>query len=203
MRNSTKLLALSFILVIVSSSVLGLTASIGNARMVIRLNVGEEIEKYVLVKNVNNVSVNINVSASGDLEKYIKIKDNNFVLEPEEEKKAYFTISPKKNGTFETLIRVSFTPAEGKDPGAGLASTVIVIVSGASEEDETNSVLDSINISGTIQKLFGKKSEENSNLPLLILTSTIVVLVVVLLVLLAKKRRRKNVGDIHKTKKQI
>ena len=78
-----------------------------------------------------------------------------------------------------------------------------MIVSGASEEDETNSVLDSINISGTIQKLFGKKSEENSNLPLLILTSTIVVLVVVLLVLLAKKRRRKNVGDIHKTKKQI
>ena len=45
------------ILILISSISLvhAITGSIGNARMVLRVNVGDTIEKYILVKNVNDI----------------------------------------------------------------------------------------------------------------------------------------------------
>ncbi len=112
--------------------VLAVTASIGNARMILRANVGETIQKSILVKNINNETINIEIDASGDLEKDIKILDNNFTLAPGEEKNARFTIKITKNGAFENRINVKFfSPTEQK--GVALSSNVVVMVNDGSD----------------------------------------------------------------------
>ena len=120
-----------FIVVLLISNVIAITGAIGNARMILRVNEGDEIEKYVLVKNVNEVKVDIIVSASGDLQDYIDIKDKEFSLNAGDEKKAYFIIKVPKEGTTESKINVQFTPDEGN--GVGLSSTVIVIAEDTGE----------------------------------------------------------------------
>ena len=84
MRNK-KILLLSFIsIVIIISNILivsALTASIGNSRMVLRLDKGETIERSILVRNVNSFPVNIELAATGD--SYInsgKFAVGNFLL---------------------------------------------------------------------------------------------------------------------------
>src|SRR4030042_6658057 len=110
----------AFILI---ENVLAITGSIGNAGMIIQATTGEEIEKYVLVKNVNDVPLDINLSASGELAGSVDIKDREFTLNAGEEKKAYFTIKALMPGTTETQINIAFTPEDGH--GVGLSSTVI------------------------------------------------------------------------------
>jgi len=115
------ILIISFI-----NSVAAITGSIGNARMILRVDQGDEIRKYILVKNVNDVPVNIDIFASGDLADDISFEENKFSLEPGEDKKAYFKIKVKKAGTTETKINVQFAPTD-EGNGVGLSSTVIVI----------------------------------------------------------------------------
>ena len=118
-------LILLFIMVFMSS-VCAITGSIGNARMILRAETGDKIEKYILVKNTNDIPVNIELSVSGDLEKDIEIKDAEFSLGPNEKKKAYFVIKVREEGTTETKINVKFSPVD-EGNGVGLSSTVIVI----------------------------------------------------------------------------
>ena len=133
-----KVLGVILLLTVILSSInfaSAITGSIGNARMILRPDVGEQIEKYILVKNVNDVAVDIELFTSGDLEEDINIVDSAFRLEAGEEKRAYFTIDIKKSGSSETSVNVQFTPVDGKN-GVGLSSTVIVIATG---EDIDNS----------------------------------------------------------------
>lgn len=102
-----------------------ITGSIGNARILINADVGDSIEKYILVRNINNVEVNIQLSASGDLSEDIDILDKEFILAPGEEKKVYFTIDIKEEGTTESYIDVEFIPLTGES--VGLKSTITVI----------------------------------------------------------------------------
>lgn len=111
--------------IILSQLSWAITASIGNSRMVLRIGVGENVERYILVKNVNDESVTIILTSSGDLADNIKLKENSFILAPGEEKKAYFGIIAKEAGTKEGRINVEFKPEEGNS--AGLASIVTVI----------------------------------------------------------------------------
>lgn len=124
------------LLVLLSSNVFAITANIGNARMVLRANVGDTIEKSILVKNINNDSIVINMTVSGDNEKDIKIIDNNFILSSGQEKEAKFTIKVTKSGTFEDKINVYFfSPSENK--GVGLSSNIVLIVNGSEEDNST------------------------------------------------------------------
>lgn len=134
-NSSAMMTRLSFVVIglalicLMIGNVMAITASIGNARMILRANVGDTIEKSILVKNVNNETINIEVFASGDLEKNIKILDNNFTIDAGQEKNARFTIKVSKTGTTESQVNVKFfSPTEKK--GVGLTSTVIVIASG-------------------------------------------------------------------------
>ena len=152
------------------SSVYAITGSIGNARMIVRVEQGEEIEKYILVKNVNDVSVDVELFAVGDLAEDIEIEDTEFTLQGGDERKAYFTIKVRDAGTSETKINVKFSPTDGGN-GVGLSSTVIVIAKekegvdffeklfgGGSEdnEDEEN------NGDGGVSVGFGEKQEKNA-----------------------------------------
>jgi len=131
-KNSTvKLRLLGFLFLIIffgflSSASATFTGSIGNARMILKVEQGDEIEKYILVKNVNEVNADIELFATGDLADYTKIREDKFSLQAGEDKKAYFTIKAEKAGTTETRINVKFTPSDGGN-GVGLSSTVIVI----------------------------------------------------------------------------
>ncbi len=122
-------LLLSFV-----SGVYAITGSIGNAKMILRPDVGEEVRRSILVKNVNDIALDISLKASGDLVNDIKIEDDEFRLEAGDERKAYFTIKTKNPGTFENKINVKFSPVDGGD-GVGLISTVILIAEGESEDD--------------------------------------------------------------------
>ena len=134
----TILFAIVMIYVIFSISIVSaITGSIGNARMILRVDQGDLIEKSILVKNINSVSVDVELSASGDLEKNIKIIDDKFTLPPGQDKKAYFTIDVKEAGSFESKINVKFSPSEGGN-GVGLSSTVIVIAGDGSGTDDVN-----------------------------------------------------------------
>lgn len=130
--------SLIMLVILFLGNVLAVTASIGNARMILRANVGDTIQKTILVKNINNESINIELFASGDLEKDIKILDNNFTLAPGSEKDARFTIKIAKEGAFENKINVKFfSPTEQK--GVVLSSNVVVMVNQVNEAEEVNS----------------------------------------------------------------
>jgi len=199
--KTRKLIGISLVLLItinLLASVSAITASIGNGRMILRLEKGETIEKYIKVINNNNVSVNINLTASGDLADWIKIKDGAFTLQQGEEKKAYFEIKVKELGTTEGSIDVKFTPTDGKN-GVGLSSTIIVIAKGEGEweeeeideEEENTNEEDSgvnINTGNAIGNLSGINL--NPGLLIILLMGIVLVLLIVLLALLARKKQR-------------
>jgi len=175
------LLALSLL-----GEVMAITGSIGNARMIIQATTGEEIEKYVLVKNVNDAPVDINITASGGLADRIEIKEKQFRLNAGEEKQAYFTIKALKPGTTETQINVAFTPQNGS--GVGLSSTVIVVAKGEevqdSEENDNNADNDPSNITGAFAAspvLIG-----------LLSTTVILALFIILLAVYSQKVKKKK-----------
>ena len=136
MKNAYLLPAILFMSLFLILPASAITGSIGNARMILRLEKGETIEKSILVKNVNDIAVEIEMFASGDLEGYIEIKDEKFTLQPDEEKKAGFTLEAGEDGTTESRINVKFTPTDGGN-GVGLSSTIIVVTGTDSDDDAT------------------------------------------------------------------
>ncbi|MBS3079123.1 hypothetical protein J4218_03305 [Candidatus Pacearchaeota archaeon] len=193
------------IVVVLMGNVLAVTASIGNARMILRAQVGDTIEKSILVKNVNNESVKIEIFASGDLVKDIKILDSNFTLEPGEEKDARFTIKITKEGAFENKINVKFTSfTEGK--GVALSSNVVVMVLKDNESisPDTNDSLD--NTDNT------DNTGENTIKPIgplvLLLSITGIILLIFFVVLIVyyskagKKEKEENNSDVKEENKK-
>ena len=119
--------------------VYGLTASIGNARMVIHTEVEEGkttvIEKYVRVNNVNEVPVTITLDPRGDLIGITEIEDKTFTLQPGESKDANFKVTLKYGGNYEGQIGVGFQSLEGGS-GVGLSSTIIIIAGGPQDPNK-------------------------------------------------------------------
>jgi len=126
--------AIFLVLLVMVSCVSAIQGRIGNARIVVREDIGETVERYIRVENGNDFSVNITLTAFGDLEENINIIDNEFTLAPEEEKNAYFTIYIEEEGIKEGSIYVEFIPPAGN--GIGLISTIIVLA-GAEETPES------------------------------------------------------------------
>ena len=196
-----KYLILAIILLILNSFLASaITASIGNSRMVLRPAFGETLERSILVKNVNNVKVDIELSASGDLADSIKIEDDKFSLQPNQEKKAIFTIKASEKGTTESKIMVKFTPEEGN--GVVLTSTIIVIISGTSVSNEEESEDDSgVSVSPGLNE--DTNQDNNSKIafsPMLILGISTLVLFLILFVLVlytTKSKKKKRGKEVH------
>lgn len=134
MKIGRKFLVLGLVVFLLAASVSAITGSIGNARMVLRLEKGETIEKYILVKNINDVPVTVSLNVVGDLADDVELRDESFVLNAGAEKKAYFTLKATSDETTETKINIKFVPEDGST--VGLSSTIIVLVSGDEETDE-------------------------------------------------------------------
>lgn len=185
---------------ILASGVFAIAGNIGNGRMVLRAETGEEVEKYILVINVNNVSLDIKVFASGDLEKYIDIKDKEFTLAPGEEKKAYFTIKAVKPGTTESEINIKFIPEDGN--GVGLSSIITFIAKGEdksswfswlSNKDEENN--DDENSSASDGA--GNTDDKGKvSLAIALSFTAVIFLVLVILLFIAAKKAKKSEKEI-------
>lgn len=200
------------------SLVNAITGSIGNARMVLRVNTGDKVEKYVLVKNVNEVPVNIELIKSGDLADYIEIKENNFTLAPGQDRKVYFTIDIREPGTSESKINVKFSPKEVGN-GVGLSSTIIVIAEGSKKSffdfftgnNEEENIDENQTVSFGLTKEKNENSEtqetqEKTNFNILMLYSLItLILFAVLLSLLVylKNKNKYKRGETIKLKKNV
>jgi len=178
---------LFFVFLILIGFVSGITGSIGNARMILRAETGDTIDKYILVKNVNNISLDVELSASGDLAEYIDILDDSFRLEPESEKKAEFVINVERPGTTQGTIDVKFTPIDGKN-GVGLMSTIIVIAEkgswwdwGDDEEDASREVIDNRSqVTGITGGVVGVS--DSGNIFMVVIVGMILILLVLIVV---------------------
>ncbi len=131
-----------------------LTASIGNARMILR-PVFEEgktttIDKSILVKNVNNISIKASLEPDDRYKKIIEIFDNEFILQPNESRNARFRITLKSGGRYEGKILVSFASADPsvKANSVGLSSTIIILAEGP--------------VTGEYDKVMGQDAEDES-----------------------------------------
>ena len=208
-----------FILVVLLSSFLvsAVTGKIGNGRMVLNMEVGDTIERYVNVINDNNEPVNITIFVTGDLKDDFNLEETNFILEPNTEKKVYFSYKAKESGTYETKINIQFAPLEGKN-GVGLSSTVIIKVYGQGDSpDDTNTSSDtnsendtgSVSVRPNIGSVMGG-NKESSFKPIYLLGISTVILLLVFLGLLyfvySKKARGVKGGvanNGNKIKKEI
>jgi hypothetical protein len=194
-----------FLLIIFSSvsPVLAITGSIGNARMVLRAEKGEEIQKYILVKNVNDVPVNIELFPTGDLEDSIFIIDSEFSLSAGEEKKAYFTIKAQKEGTTETKVNVKFTPQD-EGNGVGLSSTIILIVGG--ENSNTNSGNSEDNNTGFSfdikNPVTGKVTGDGlGTVGIAVMVTAIVFIIFIVIAVFAYKKNKRSDGNTIRIRK--
>ncbi len=130
----TTILAI-LILMSVVAQVSAITGRLGNSRMILRLDVGEEVRRNLVIENVNDIPLTIELVASGDLAGNIRFEENEFTLQPGEEKKAYFTIKATEPGSTETRINVMFKPPQGS--GVGLSASIIVAAGGEAIGDNT------------------------------------------------------------------
>ncbi len=143
-----KMLCVLLLLLIPASY--AITASIGNAKMVLKPAVIEGkttvIDKTIKVNNVNDVPVNITIEAQGDIVEITEIFDKSFILQPGESKNAMFRISLDYGGYYEGKLGVSFKPTEGGQ-GVGLSSTIIIIAQGPTNP---NPDIEPVNFTGNV-----------------------------------------------------
>ena len=131
-----KLLFFLTLMLLLLPAAYSLSASIGNAKAVLRVNASPDepaiIERTILVNNKNDIPVKITVTPAKEFEKFVNILDKEFILQPGESKKAEFILTIDRGGTIEVKILVGFSPAdpESKENNVGLASTIIIISEG-------------------------------------------------------------------------
>jgi hypothetical protein len=150
-----KLILLVLIAVIALPAVYSLTASIGNARAIIRVNASPEnpaiLERTILVQNKNEIPVKVALEPSKEFEKFVTIIDKEFELQPGQQKNAEFIVTIDRGGTIDGKILVGFSPAdpESKENNVGLSSTLIIISDGPiieeqEEEEEEEEIVEEV-----------------------------------------------------------
>ena len=148
MDKSNFTLIFFFTLLLMVQSVIAtdmnLTASIGNARMILRPEVipgyPTVINRTIQVINANPVDVKISVNVSDELKPYVTIIDSSFVLKPEEVRDARFVITLTQPGRYEGNILVTFLPDNNLEnvSGVGLASNILILAKQSNETAPPN-----------------------------------------------------------------
>jgi len=131
MRITKELVIVIAIIILINVTFISaLTGSMGNAKMILRPEVNgfttTTIEKSILTNNVNDIPINITLEI-GEGEDFLELIDEEYTLNPGENRKAEFLVKVRKEGTYNGKINVFFSPIEGKEPGVVLSSTIIVI----------------------------------------------------------------------------
>ncbi|NOZ81486.1 MAG: hypothetical protein GXP63_07540 [DPANN group archaeon] len=131
-QNIYRIFVFSLMLLASIAMVNGLSASIGNARMVLQTQVASDkmvfVERSIKVININNVSVNVHLTPLGNLTGITQILDNDILLQPGESKDARFKVQILEPGFYEGLIAVGFSEVgpDARAGGVGLQSNIII-----------------------------------------------------------------------------
>ncbi|MBS3108629.1 hypothetical protein J4409_02035 [Candidatus Woesearchaeota archaeon] len=133
--NRIKTIALLLVFIMsLAMPVYALTASIGNARMILNYTLEKNkeniLEKSILVKNVNDMPVLIQLKSEGDIKDITTISENNFTLAAKQDKDVKFSIKLTQPGEITGKINVFFSDTEGTQAGAVLSSSIIIFVLG-------------------------------------------------------------------------
>jgi len=100
-----------------------ITGSIGNAQIIVNGNTGDNIEKTILVKNVNDIPVNITLEIENGAS-FLELINNSFILQSNEEKNARINVKILNNMQSEGKINVRFHALEGEDADVVLSSII-------------------------------------------------------------------------------
>lgn len=178
-----------------------ITAALQGAKIALYAEVGEELERSILVINRNDITIGIILTVTGDLESTLKIlREKEFDLAPGEERKVRFTIKAKKPGITETRINVQFIPPSGN--GVGLPSIIRFDAKGEAEEtseedleeDFTEDEEDSqVSFNPSVKSVTDEESKSKAS-PMMILSISTGILIAVLigLVFYTNKKRHKR-----------
>jgi len=203
MKRSISIIFSVVLLIVVLAGVgSAITATIGNAKMIVSADPGDDIRKYILVKNVNDYPVEINMEVVGDLVDWIELDEVTFDLNSGAEKKAYFTITAKESGNYQSRIQVGFKSLNEEIKGSvGFASVVILKVSGDGVDnlDEDIDLNDSVNLDGDDDTIVSNDSNDSvdvknnySGLLIGMMVSLTLILLLVLLLVMSKKSKLKR-----------
>ena len=196
-----------FILFVSVGAASAITGAMGNAKMVLYPEVNgftyTEIEKSLLIKNVNDEPINITLQVDDETGEFIELIDESFILEPKTERKAQFTVKVKEEGTYKGKINVLFSSLGEQKTGVGLSSEVIVVAkkdqgsrvggedaggaSGTGEED-----------TGVIGDISGKNKISLTGSGLLIVSILVLSIILVALIIVMSKKGKK--GDRRRKK---
>ena len=194
------------------ANVYAITGSIQGGRMIITAQTGESVERSIVVRNVNDADVDINLTVSGDLVDNVVLNEDAFTLEPDEEKRVYFTIEADEFGESETRINVKFTPSEGN--GVILSAVITFVASGenvdnSGDVNNDNTEITDGNSSGDSLS-FGVNSgtpedERGSGLnlsPIILLSiSTGILIIILILLIIYASKKKPRVDNVQKANK--
>ncbi|MBS3171340.1 hypothetical protein J4449_01875 [Candidatus Woesearchaeota archaeon] len=171
-----------------------ITGSIGNAKAIVTVDLSKSniLERTVLVKNVNDFAINIKLEPAEDIEFITEIIEKEFVLGPNEEKKAAYKVTIPKEGIYNGNIVVFFSPPEGGGAGVVLQSNLIIKAVGEGSgiiEDEEDVEAEEENINGITKSIVSEKSSQLSNLDLSLVLFVVLVAVIVIAGLTVLMRR--------------
>jgi hypothetical protein len=180
-----------FSITMISINASAITGKIGNGRMILNLEQGDKLEKYIQVINDNNVSVNISVYSSGDLENNIEVLDENFMLNPGEDKRARFIITAGAPGNYEGKVNVAFKPTSNES-GVGISAQIILNVhKKGTLTNETSGLFN----------FFGSDNPINSGT--ILIGSTIILIIGAAILFYTAKRKSKKRGEHEKSLQQV
>jgi len=151
-----KKLLLILVLFILASNAFALTAAIGTARGIVRIDIEEgktvTLDRTLKVMNRNDVNVNVGLEVSGDLIGKLELMENEFTLSPNEEKNVRYLVRIKQPGRYEGKILVGFAREDGEGAGVGTTYTLIIIAEGEGKEfvSEDNKTIEEDEITGDV-----------------------------------------------------
>ena len=106
------IVALFFLAIFTVSSVLALTATIDNPKMVLFKNISSgqtlKFQNSVTVDNENNHSILIIIEPDSKWKPYLTLKKNNFTLEPDTREEVFYTVKLNQSGEYAGDIVVNF-----------------------------------------------------------------------------------------------
>ena len=185
-----------FIVLVSLGAVSAITGAMGNAKMVLYPEVNgwtyTEIEKSLLIKNVNNESINITLQVDAETGEFIELIDESFILEPKTERKAQFTVKVKEEGTYKGKIAVFFSGLGKQKAGVALSSEVIVIArkdQGSRGGEENTGGVGQEDTGGVIS---GEKKSSLTTSGLLIVPVLVLSIILVALMIIMMKKRKKG-----------
>lgn len=130
------LLILVFLILI--GNVFALTAALGTARGIVRIDVEEgqttTLDRTLKVLNKNDVNVKVGLEVDGDLVGKLDLQETELILGPNEEHNIRYLVRIDQPGRYEGKIKAGFAREDGEGAGVGTTYTLIILAEGPGEE---------------------------------------------------------------------